>query len=346
MSGDRNSRRAAILTAAATVFRAHGYLRATAEEIAEAAGLAVGSLYNILGNKECVYLAVAEQTGHQLLDKLQHFQLLVRRAPEQALWELANFRITEYPSQRLFFDLFTNEEYFHVSSDDNALTAKTRVAVMYRRYYESVAEIFRNGIDIGAFIAVNPTAAVLLLEGMIASIRYRIDHPDENLLPGGITLREMTELCVAVFRAERKKQRECEHRNEREIFLTRFDLKRLQELIAVARNLDAEIYESKLKLLAQALQQATIVSSENIPPDVVTMNSRVLLEDAQQSYRFVATLTFPGDCGKAAENVSILSPLGAALLGYAENNRIELAGRTLRINKILYQPEASGNYEL
>ncbi len=140
--------------------------------------------------------------------------------------------------------------------------------------------------------------------------------------------------------------------SEREIFITEFDRTRLQELIGVVETFgDRKRTElSHLIDLQEELDRATIVSSEKVPADTVTMNSRVLLRDIDTLAEMTYTLVFPRDADISKGNLSILAPVGTAILGYREGDVIEWevpAGkRRLIIVKVLYQPEAAGDFHL
>ena len=102
--------------------------------------------------------------------------------------------------------------------------------------------------------------------------------------------------------------------------------------------------------LEAELQEIKLVDAKQVPPTVVTMNSRVQLVDVDTNQTMVFTLTFPKDADIDAGKLSVLSPIGTAILGYAEGDVIEWrvpAGlRRIKIEKVLYQPEAAGDYHL
>jgi regulator of nucleoside diphosphate kinase len=132
----------------------------------------------------------------------------------------------------------------------------------------------------------------------------------------------------------------------REIYVTRFDLSRLESLIAAARRGGAAD-APYLDRLEESLAQTTSVDSRAVPPDVVTMNSRIVLEDPATGALSEFTLVFPQDADPAAGRVSVLAPLGTALLGAVIGDTIEWpAGtqvRRMRLTSIPYQPEAAGD---
>jgi regulator of nucleoside diphosphate kinase len=137
---------------------------------------------------------------------------------------------------------------------------------------------------------------------------------------------------------------------ERTISLTEFDRKRLSELIHVARSFSARD-QGHLKQLRTELDRAeTVIDPAHIPSDVVTMNSKVRVRDVDSDEKMVYTLVFPADADLEEHKVSVLAPIGTAILGYRAGDTIEWnvpAGtRRLKIEQILYQPEAAGDFHL
>ena len=135
----------------------------------------------------------------------------------------------------------------------------------------------------------------------------------------------------------------------REIFITSFDKERLEELIAVAREFgDHDRHD--LDSLATELARAAVVESKRVPPSVVTMNSKFILRDVDTSEEVEYRLVFPKDADIASGAISILAPVGTAVLGYREGDVVEWpvpsGKRRIRIEKILYQPEAAGDFHL
>ncbi len=135
----------------------------------------------------------------------------------------------------------------------------------------------------------------------------------------------------------------------RSISITQFDRKRLSELMAVA---DEFNYRDRtdLKRLAEELEHGTLVDSRDVSPTVVTMNSRVLLRDLETGETSEYTLVFPKDADIESGRISVMSPLGTAILGSSVGDTIEWAvpagTRRIRIEAVPYQPEAAGDYHL
>ena len=107
--------------------------------------------------------------------------------------------------------------------------------------------------------------------------------------------------------------------------------------------------EYPAEVLAELLDAADIVPSVDIDPDVVTMYSQVLVSDADTGEQHKLTVCYPDDAEPNRGFVSVLSPVGAALLGQRTGALVishTPAGqrRPLRIDAILFQPEATGDY--
>jgi regulator of nucleoside diphosphate kinase len=131
---------------------------------------------------------------------------------------------------------------------------------------------------------------------------------------------------------------------DRTIYVTTEDMRRLQALLegtASARNIEAA------ENLESELASAVVVPPEKIPPNVVTMNSRVRFQDEESGQQREMTLVYPKDADPQAGKVSVLAPVGAALIGLAVGQTVDwpLPGgrlKRLRIIEILFQPEAAG----
>lgn len=134
-----------------------------------------------------------------------------------------------------------------------------------------------------------------------------------------------------------------------EIIVTRHDLHRLDGLlkaVSTAYRTDQE-HLAKLK---NELSRARIVDPKRVPGDVVTMNSRVRFRDLEEECDHVFSLVFPADADISQNRLSILAPVGAALLGYRVGDVVEWpvpsGTKRLRIEELVYQPEAAGDMHL
>jgi len=133
------------------------------------------------------------------------------------------------------------------------------------------------------------------------------------------------------------------------IDITDFDARRLNAVLARYDDLPVSS-RREVNRLRRELERARIVASREVSERVVTMNSQVVLRDLDSGQEFTCRLSFPDDANVEAGRLSVLAPVGTAILGYREGNVIEWevpAGtRRIRIEKILYQPEAAGDYHL
>jgi|SRR5690554_5792365 regulator of nucleoside diphosphate kinase len=136
---------------------------------------------------------------------------------------------------------------------------------------------------------------------------------------------------------------------DRTIHLTEFDLDRLKRLLAAKGSLDGPD-KQYLRDLKDALDRAVVVPSTDIPPDVITMNSRFRMTDLDTGEESEYTLVFPGTANIVKGRLSVLAPVGTALLGRKESDVIEwtvpVGIKRFRIDKVLYQPEAAEAFHL
>ncbi len=137
--------------------------------------------------------------------------------------------------------------------------------------------------------------------------------------------------------------------NQRDIFITEFDLARLRDVLRARISAGARDRDH-LESLEHELDRAHVVDPSAVPHDVVTMNSQVRIEDVDTGLENVYTLVFPSDAGIQEKRLSILAPIGTALLGARAGETVEWAvpagARTVRIKEVVYQPEAAGDYHL
>ena len=99
------------------------------------------------------------------------------------------------------------------------------------------------------------------------------------------------------------------------IYITDNDMQRLTELIAVAREFSGED-EKYLRDLESELERGKVVKSQDIPSNVITMNSKIRLRNIEAQEEMIYQLVFPGDANADQGKISILAPIGTALLGY------------------------------
>jgi len=136
---------------------------------------------------------------------------------------------------------------------------------------------------------------------------------------------------------------------ERKIFITDTDRDRLEKLLLGTRHWSSRDKEH-LQALEEELDKAQTVASKDIPGDVVTMRSQVRVKDLKSGADVDLSVVFPPEADSEQGKISVLAPVGTALLGYRVGDTVEwkVPGgvRRLRIERILYQPEAAGDYHL
>lgn len=131
------------------------------------------------------------------------------------------------------------------------------------------------------------------------------------------------------------------------IYITTADKSKLKEIIDTELK-NSHTLDKSMKKLDEEIGNAEVVEAQKIPRDVITMNSRVVLHLNEEDIE--ASLVYPEDADWSANKLSILSPIGTAILGYQEGDFVEWevpSGKTqIHIKKVMYQPEASGDYDM
>jgi regulator of nucleoside diphosphate kinase len=131
--------------------------------------------------------------------------------------------------------------------------------------------------------------------------------------------------------------------------VTEADTRRLRSL---TRRLKAGGWTRRdhIAALDRCLSTAKVVHPREIPRNVVTLNSRVRLRDVVSGHRSELTLVDPFDATTTGDRVSVAGPWGTALLGkhvgQIINWKLGSKKRRLRIERVVYQPEAAGHFHL
>jgi regulator of nucleoside diphosphate kinase len=129
------------------------------------------------------------------------------------------------------------------------------------------------------------------------------------------------------------------------IYITEADMKRLHPLIESIKNTRDDV-----RALQAELEHACVVTPADVPPDVVTMNSKARLRDLETGEEMIFTLVFPGNTNIENDRISVVAPIGTAMLGQRVGDELEweVPGGLvrLRVEEVLYQPEAVGDYHL
>jgi len=137
---------------------------------------------------------------------------------------------------------------------------------------------------------------------------------------------------------------------EATIYITEVDRQRLEKLIEIHGERSRLANHEYLHRLGHELDRAEVVAPEDVPEDVITMRSRARLRDLNTREEMIYTLVFPAEANFDEGKISVLAPVGTAMLGYRVGDTIEWqvpSGlRRLKVMEILYQPEAAGDYNL
>ncbi|MEY6431597.1 nucleoside diphosphate kinase regulator [Thioalkalicoccus limnaeus] len=127
------------------------------------------------------------------------------------------------------------------------------------------------------------------------------------------------------------------------ILISAVDMERLEQLLAT---LPDNAFPGRAELEAE-LYRADVVDPADMPASVVTMNSQVRFRVEPSAEAFCLTLVYPKDVEPGGGTISVLAPVGSALLGLSEQDEIEWpkpGGGTLRvrIEEVIHQPERAG----
>lgn len=130
-----------------------------------------------------------------------------------------------------------------------------------------------------------------------------------------------------------------------EIIISTTDAERLEQLLASLPN-DHVFGREELET---ELARAKIVAPQDVPPTVVTMNSTVKFTVESSRDEFELTLVYPKDVGSRDKTISILAPVGSALLGLSQGSEIDWpkpGGELTRVKvkEVIYQPERAKEY--
>lgn len=125
------------------------------------------------------------------------------------------------------------------------------------------------------------------------------------------------------------------------IRLTKRDFARLDHLLATCNVGQAS---KAVDFLLSELSRAAVVDGGDIPRDVVTMHAQVLFRDEASGRKRAVTLVYPSERDFSEDAVSILTPLGVALIGLSEGQSITFEGvdgspRRITVVKVFHQPE-------
>lgn len=169
-------------------------------------------------------------------------------------------------------------------------------------------------------------------------------------LPTGATPARAT--LPSLLRGQQRTEQQDAQRPPRQImkdpiYITSNDKQQLFELLAVVKGLEAR-YRGDLYALEAELHRAVIVDPREVPAEVITMNSQAGLVDLDTGEKVTFRVVFPHDADADGGRISVLAPLGPAMLGYRVGDEFEWTVpdgvRRFKVAKILYQPEAARDH--
>ena len=124
----------------------------------------------------------------------------------------------------------------------------------------------------------------------------------------------------------------------KKIFITKDDARQLQELLNVDRGMN-HFEQNNLQKLETELNRGTLVDSSDVPQDVITMNSTVHLLDLDTEEEMICTLVYPDDADIDQNKISVLAPVGTAMLGRGVGDtfewRVPAGLRRLKVKEIV-----------
>jgi regulator of nucleoside diphosphate kinase len=135
---------------------------------------------------------------------------------------------------------------------------------------------------------------------------------------------------------------------KRTIYITANDMEQLRKLLDEEK--DRHGYGNgrgeHLKGLEAELNRSKRVTAHKVPPDIITMHTKAQLIDLESGEELVYTLVFPHEADIRQDKISVLAPIGTAMLGYRVGDVFEWPVpdglRRLQVKGLLYQPEAVG----
>jgi regulator of nucleoside diphosphate kinase len=129
--------------------------------------------------------------------------------------------------------------------------------------------------------------------------------------------------------------------------LSDFDHTRLRLLLRALASGTPRRRESAERL-RRKIERAVVVPPSSVTPDVVTLYSVVRFRELAARDEHTLRLVFPGETREHEDNVSVLAPVGIALLGERTGTTVSCetpqGDVRLRILRVVYQPEAAGAY--
>jgi len=135
----------------------------------------------------------------------------------------------------------------------------------------------------------------------------------------------------------------------KQIYITEFDMQRLSTIVEEAHHIYARD-QKYLEDLQNELFDCIVIAPSEVPPNVITMNSEFSVQEVESGKVVKYMLVFPERANISEKKISVLAPIGTALLGCRVGDLVEWKApsgmKTVKIVEIHYQPEAVGDYHI
>jgi regulator of nucleoside diphosphate kinase len=150
-------------------------------------------------------------------------------------------------------------------------------------------------------------------------------------------------LPLPIHEGKTKTTEAINHMNDDNIVITAAEHAELSSLVALAGKVSSRM-KFEMRVLENELKRARIVEADDLPRDIITMDSRAELLDLQTRERMQFTLVLPRDANIDEGKISVLAPLGTAMLGYRVGDEFQWhvphGIRRLKVTEVYFQPEA------
>ncbi|MFC0179730.1 nucleoside diphosphate kinase regulator [Thorsellia kenyensis] len=132
--------------------------------------------------------------------------------------------------------------------------------------------------------------------------------------------------------------------NKPQIIINELDAERLDDILSQPQFANTAVASA----LNEELDRADIVQPKYVPDDIVSMNSQVTFIDLNSNEELTRTLVYPANAKDSSVHISIMAPIGAALLGLRVGDEITWAlpngvETKIKVKALLYQPESAGD---
>ncbi len=131
---------------------------------------------------------------------------------------------------------------------------------------------------------------------------------------------------------------------QRNIYITEKDKKKLRSLFTKTLGMSSNDLNN-MKGLLDEIERAEVISDDNIDENVITMNSTVIVKDLDTNQEYEYTIVYPEFAESSKNKISVLAPVGTALLGYKVGDIVEWkvpAGkRRFLVQELIFQPETA-----